>query len=337
MKKTLFFLISAVCLSLIGGFLAHAQITLPNPDQLSPSETIYIKSSPENPSPGQNTTIKLESYLTDLNRAKITWLVNGKIERSGTGMTSFSTAAGPSGSTVTVTAAITTAEGKQYQRTVSLQPADVDLIIEGQSYTPAFYKGKSLYLYQGDVGIIAIPNFINNKTRIDPKKLIYTWKSNDTVLGNVSGYGKDSIVIYGNVISRPTAVSVTVTSEDGAISGYKTINLSPQMPKTLLYEDSPLLGTLFNKSLSGSFKLVGDEVRIRAVPYYFSGEFPHDSTSISYAWQMNSDTANSRGNSIVLRKAPGLSGNSSVSVKTTSTSKILQFTSANVTVNYQSR
>ena len=64
-----------------------AQMALAQTFQSLGGETggVTIRTTPTNLGPNQFATAILESYSTDINRANISWFLNGKLEKEGVG------------------------------------------------------------------------------------------------------------------------------------------------------------------------------------------------------------------------------------------------------------
>jgi len=188
-----------------------------NAQALFTSEDISAVITPESPGPNQNVAVQIESFNFDLNKATISWYVNDKLLQSGVGITTFQFTSGALGKTTKLT--IIANDGKnRITKNLTFYPAEVNIVWEADSYTPPFYKGKAMYPNQGDIKIVALPNFIDkNGASLSPTKLAYTWKKDGTTLGSQSGYDKQAIVVPGGIMSRPFSVEVSVSSADGTI------------------------------------------------------------------------------------------------------------------------
>src|SRR5581483_7862352 len=101
--------------------------------------------NPQNPAPNQPVTISLEAFGTDLNRADISWMVNGAVQKNGIGATSFNFTAGKAGSLYVIDIIILPVNGTKVTKEVTISPASVDIAWEASSYAPPFYEGKRLY------------------------------------------------------------------------------------------------------------------------------------------------------------------------------------------------
>ncbi len=305
------------------------------------NDPVTIQINPEFPKPNQNTTVSIKSFSIDLNTTTIIWSINGTKINSGKGLTSVVVQAGANGTTKEVAAAIITSSGLPIIKTITISPAEVDLVWDAHTYTPPFYKGKGLFPYQGEITVAALPNYVVNGVMADPKTLVYTWETDSGVIGSASGYGKDSIRLQGSIILRPLNISVKVTSADSAVSfsGIGRVSINPQAPVVLMYEDNPLYGTRYNQALGSSYDLKNAEIRVKAAPYYFSTPTAHDGTLLNYSWSINGSPVSqvNSTNMITLRPPQGTSGASNVSVSIKSPTGLLQYAGSGVTMNFKAQ
>jgi hypothetical protein len=295
---------------------------------------IQVSITPEFPKAGDSVAIHLVSYSTPLDQATISYIVGGKVINKGLGLVDFNTTAGAIGSISTITARILTANGQTVNKIITIQPADIDLVWQAESYTPPFYQGKALYPHQGLITFVAIPNTSASKSVAKSLgSFIYTWKKDGDILGDFSGYGKNTFNWRGTVISRPFNVEVDVSTSAGISIGSANVNINPQSPVVALYQDDPLLGVLANKNLK-NITMIGKELSIAAVPYFFNkGTEP---VNLEYKWTMNGQSiANQLDPSILtVRNNTGLSGNSTIGLQVSNVLKILQFASDSMSVTF---
>lgn len=312
------FLISILVLPV----LSHAQ----TPGSI---DSIEIRVTPERPGPFKPVTIKVESFLTDLNKANISWTVDGKQIEAGIGNTSFSLSAPANGKKSTIIITLKTVEGRDIRRTVELNPSDVSIAWEALGYTPPLFRGKALPSYQGSVRFVAMPELYKAGVRLDPKTLVYTWKKGSTVLGSLSGYGKQSAIISGTVVPEPMTVSVTVQSKDGAQSGEAATVVDFYDPEIVFYKEDPLYGVLYNSALGGQEPLSNNEFKIIGAPFYFSDTGP-------YIWSINGinrpDLNDQK--SITFRNNGTTGGSSRISLEIRGVKNILQSARKDFTVYF---
>lgn len=295
-------------------------------------EDIEATLSPEYPKAGESVSIRLQNSATDLNQATISWIIGGKVQIKGLGMTDFITTAGKIGSVTTVTARVVTSNKVTLDKIIKIQPVDIDLLWQASSYVPPFYQGKALYPHQGLITFTAIPNVSATGNIIKSAgSYIYTWKKDGDVLGTFSGYGKNTFTLRGTIISRPFTMSVDVSSTNGTSLGTASEAIDPKTPQVSLYESDPLLGVLYNRSLS-SFVMENKELSIASVPYHFNaGGEPLD---LQYKWTMNGQEVSSQNDPSILtvRNTAGSSGKTSIGLQISNTLKILQSASDAMTI-----
>jgi len=268
--------------------------------------------APEHPRPGDQTVVSVESYNIDLNRSTVTWFVNDKTVKRGVGEKRITVIAGKGGERMDIRVVAVAENGNTYSASLSLRPAEVNLLWQAESYAPPFYKGKALMPYQGTVLVAAVPSFANGASVMPASSLIYTWKDGDNVVGDSSGKGKSLFVFRGEIPVDLKTISVTVESPDHTMIADASITVVPVAPRLLFYEENPLYGLLFGKALTGTVPLSGDEMRVSAIPYYFETA-SRSNKDVSYNWQLNYAPLSSQGSSaITLRRSTKDAGFSDV-------------------------
>jgi hypothetical protein len=296
---------------------SHVQAQVPDSQFVEDAHTqnVLVDVSPENPEPNQQVTFQVISFLSDIDRSTITWLVNGKRASSGTGIKTFSTTMGNVGTKTVVTVVVVTPDGTTVTKTIPLTSANVDLIWEADSYTPPFYQGKALLTpYQG-VRIVAIPHLGNTTTTLSPTNLIYTWQKDGRILGSQSGYGKNILILDPTLILRPATIVVTVSDKADTLHAQGVINLQPTQPRLVTYLYSQAYGLLSNIALQGTVQLPSKEINIAATPYFFNQtSVPY----LNYTWIMNdSPISETTGSILTVRNDATSTGISTISVGTT--------------------
>lgn len=293
---------------------ADAQINLPNTDQVKDSVEILI--TPAFPKANENVSVELQSFSFNLDSSEIIWAVNGTIKDKGIGKKFFSFKTGDVGNVSLLKAIVTTKEGGSIEKSLVVRPSGVDILWEADSYTHPFYKGKALYSYQNFVTLIAVPDMVNsNGVKINPDSLIYKWTKDGRVLGEVSGYGKNKFSFSKSIPSRPSQIEVEVVSSDKKIKASNRITLDPIEPKVVFYENNPLYGIIYNKALTGDFKLEGNEITLTAMPYFFSKR-DINGQKMKYNWNMNGRPLDNKEDSRqeTFRNTSGTSGATKISV-----------------------
>ncbi|MBU1557630.1 hypothetical protein KKC45_01570 [Patescibacteria group bacterium] len=286
---------------------------------------ITANMKPEFPRANQTVSISLESYLTDLNRAEIYWYKNGILERGGLGETGFSFDTKEVGSEENISIEIVSPNLGIMNKEIIVRPAEIDLVWEADSYTPPFYKGKSLNSKQSDVTVVAVPNLIKESgEKISSENLIYTWRKDWSVLGSKSGVGKNKLLLESRDMLRDPVIVVDVETLDGLIKARRTITINKYQPKILFYKKDALLGTLFNTSISKQFNLSEEEISVVVYPFFFS-EKDFSQGNLQYNWSMNNKRINNDSDTLVLRQEGESAGMSILSLEIKNLNKIMQF------------
>ena len=320
-----------IALLIILPLFASAQLL---PSYLTAGD-VTIHLSPE--SPGANQTVKatLEGLGVDLDRSKISWFVNGKLEKASVGEKSFSFKTGAIGASVNLIVTIETIDGAKINNNLTITPAEVSLIWEPISYVPPFYKGKRLYSYGAPIKVIAIPEIIKNGERFGDNELVYKWKVDYKLIQSASGAGKNTITAKSSVPLKPTTISVEVSTLDGAVSAFGTITAQPQAPSVAFYENNPRLGILFNKELSNTTTLTEQEINLFAVPYFFDSATAADS-KLNFVWQMNNQTVSpgDENNQITLRQVENNAGTANVALRINHLKDIFQYAAKSLNIEF---
>jgi len=322
-------IIISLTLFFILGFLSISNTALSMPNNIN------IKLDPEFPSANQNITVSTEVYSTNVNKAKISWYVDGILKLEGIGKRNFTFRTKNFGEVTNLTLSIDSSETGQISKTFKIIPAELDLIWETDTFTPPFYKGKALNTHQAVVKILASPNFItNNGTKIKPEELVYTWSVDGKTSGDGSGYGKNSFSFIGPDLYRKNVISTEASTIDGTIKNKQYIIIKNYRPEIIFYENDPLLGILTNRNLD-YFSISNnssEELKIKAYPFHFSLYNPDD---IQYKWFVNNDSASGYKNNIVLRRGEITKGSFSVSLKIKDLKKFLLFTENDFNLNFK--
>ncbi|MBI3634314.1 MAG: hypothetical protein HY228_01705 [Candidatus Yonathbacteria bacterium] len=297
------------------------------------AEYLNVRIAPQNPKPGEQVRVSIESYLTDLNKATIKWTVDGKTISQGIGYTSFSFPVSSSGGSTKLTISITTNAGDEVTREFSFNPVGLTVLWEADTYTPPFYKGKPLITYQASVRAIAIPNETNTKNALDAETLAYVWKQDGTASENTSGYGKNSFIFTAPRPYERTKVSVGASSLNNTINSEFKLAIPVANPFILFHEDHPLLGIWYNRPLGKELSLTKKEFSLRAEPYFFSKEIRGQS-SLVYNWDLNGQAVNNPGLLITLRNEAGTKGDSSLSFAMSGRQKTFQTADQSLLIHF---
>ena len=288
-------------------------------DDLDKQLTVTL--NPETPGPNQDVSIEIESLVYDLSRADISWYMNDALRSSNVGQTKFSFKTGPVGSSNKIRYDIAIPSGVSFGNTMTITPGEVNLIAESLGYTPPFYKGKSLFSFEGTARVVAIPNLTApDGTKYKPTDLVYTWKRGMGTDSDASGYGKNVFIWNGDIVARPTDITVEVSDRNNTVKATNTITIDSIQPEIYVYENDPLLGILFNKAIENTFNLLSKEVSFVAMPFYFN----NPDIEGDYSWTINGNSTNETTRFITLRNVNNDQGQSDISVSLDNQKRIMQ-------------
>lgn len=251
-------------------------------------EEIVVNMIPNNPEPYQDVRIEISSYSTDLNKAIITWKGDGGVVLSGVGKTSYSfKTSGPNTKMNFEVVIKPVGSMSSLTKKISIFPSEVTLLWESlDGYTPPFYKGKTLNTKGSTIKAVAIPN--TNTIKSGLGNMSYTWKNNDEVVQEASGYNKNYYTFKGDLFDGENEISVNVSSVEGNYNAENQIQIPSYKGKVIFYKKSPTEGVLYNKALLNDSFFSGEEMSIVAEPFFLS--IRNRENSFYYNWKINGES-----------------------------------------------
>lgn len=299
-------------------------------------ETVLIELSSEYPSPRKIISARaISSNYEDLSRHNIIWALDGVEKKRGLGEKTFQFQAPANGKSAVVSVTVEKESGFTYQGSNTIRPGNLDLIYEADTYTPPFYKGRSLFTHQSTITVAAMTDFISGGIKIPKNRILYTWKKDGRVLSDQSGVGKDSLIIQGQLVQGLLSISVKAESLDYGITAEKKILINQTTPNVVLYENNPIYGSIFEKALTGTFNFDREEVGFTAIPYFFTAKDRSDS-NLKYSWYENNQRIGDETfGSFINYLNPNMekSGLSNIRVEVEQNNKLLQIGSTDFEVN----
>lgn len=233
-------------------------------------EQVSVEMLPSIPKPGDSVSIRVTSYSTNLAKASIIWTQDGQVVAEGIGLRQFTFVAPAAGSQTKIEMAAKKEEGGVVTKTFTIAPADLDVVYEVETYAPRMYEGRTEFTNSSRVRLVAMPNFIDPTTgqRIPPEELVYTWRFDGTVDRNASGYGRQTAVTTGKLISRELEVEVAVEAIRSPLKARSIIQIESRQPEVIVYEDHPLYGVIFEHALGAEpYPVIESEISLVAIPY----------------------------------------------------------------------
>ncbi len=317
--STLFFLASVSIL--------HAQVR---------DTDVVLTLSPEYPGANQNVTAILSSYVTDLNKANISWTINEQTVISGIGKKSYSFKTGGAGDSLSLSATVDTVDGQSLTKRTTLNIADMDLLWEADdAYTPPCYKGKALAPNQGKFKVVAMPNLFSMGQKVNPNNLSYAWRLDGTVQSDSSGWGKNYFIFSNSYLDRGNTVEVKVSDITGGTNASGKINLQTYAPKIVFYKNDPSLGILWQNALYNGFQIDKSGTTIDAEPYFFT---PNDLSSpdLAFTWSINGQKVATPDpkNILAVKPEDGQTGNSVIKLLVENTATLFQSISRQLNVSF---
>ncbi len=272
---------------LLGAGIANAQFGA-ELESVGPDFTIETSSSV--PAPNTTFRVTIVSFSTDLNRADITWRVNGAVVARGVGKLFYDVTVGKVGSATTLTVTAQTREGTTITQGRIFKPGFVELLWEADSWTPPFYKGKALLTAKAAITAQAIPYLFDGKLKIPAENLYYNWYYDFDPLPEATGVGKDTIVVEAPDLFGAKNLRVKVSSLDNQISADSQITLRPSNPLVMVWRNDPLKGLDYDHPVGASISFEEEEVSFEAAGLYFPKSHVK-SPGLSFKWALNGKPA----------------------------------------------
>lgn len=202
----------------------------------------------------------------------------------------------------------------------------VDILYQGNAYTAPFYKGHTPWASQSTLTLLAVP------TGASLTNSNYRWSRNGTVLGSLSGVGKNTLTIQDTVLSKPQTIKVELVNIDGEALTQTSVLVRPATPNLVVYEDNPLYGVMFHQEILGAYSLKGSEVTFTAFPFFFSATDRSDS-NLNYKWQTGGGETETR-SSVTYRIPDKNSGTAAIYTSINHRQNILQTAKNNFLVQF---
>ncbi len=306
---------------------------VPADDATQIVNTVNFIASPSAPGPNTRVHLVIEAFGIDLESSVETWSVGGHKVQSGTGLTSLDFSTGNLGSSNTVSVSINTGN-TVITRTIDFSPSSVDLMWQGNTYTPSFYRGRSLWGLQSRVTFLAVPHVVGvSGAELTSSNLIYRWTKDGEVFGSQSGAGKNSLTISDTILSLPITVSVDVMTDSNTVVGTASLTLTPEPAQILVYEDNPLYGIIFGNAIGEQTKMRDKEVSFVALPLGMS-PISRLSPNLLYTWSTNTGSNSTSANKATYRAPDNTNGSTQVHVEVANKTMTLQGASKDFLVQF---
>ncbi len=251
MPKILLLICFGFVLSLIGSSPAHAQVGLGG---IQPT----IEFDNPFPAPGDRVEATVKNFDPHAPESLI-WRINGTVNTSYNDQRSIRFSAGRPGETTS----IAVHQGERLLAQANVTPVQVDIIIEPDTYTPAFYPGRGLPSAGAEMRLTAL---VNDGRNNPTNHYTYTWRINNQLLDGGPMRGN-----YQTSATTPNRRSVTVTVEltrfGAGVVARETVQVPVALPEVHFYTVSSLYGTQ-PRSLGQQTTMTGNNLTIQALPFY---------------------------------------------------------------------
>ncbi len=315
-----------VCLFFVP-FTTHAQAT---------PTVAQFTLSPEYPTPQSEVAVSLNAYAQETAGASIVWTIDGEQRRELDNNRSITVSIGELGSVRRVFATVVGINGTSFTIKRDIVPTEVHLIIEADTYVPAFYRGRPL---PGPLSTYRAIAIAQNGTALDPNNLTYTWEANNAILFGGPMVGKQSVDVSvprfsGGYVKVTVDQRVNTRSGSGLTRiGEAAFRIDAVSPELHFYEENLLRG-LREIAVTKPIALVGEETTVYAEPYYLAKNI--DSNTLDFAWSVNNEPTVNESfdqHAITLRKTGG-SGNAWVSVRALKKDSLTDYVKGDFGINF---
>jgi len=288
---------------------SHAQFEVPG------SAPAQFEIDPRYPFPERPFTVRIGDYSGTISGA-VSWYIDGILQESEKNKPSISLVAPRTGTPMHIEARGD--NGVRIKTTVV--PSELDIITEGKTLAPYFYKGRHTPGIGTDVRITVIPQLYDKKgKKIPTSKITYSWNVDNAVVENG---GKPILELSLSNLGSPLILLSASAPEYETF--FETVFTVPtQEPSLAFYIHNPLTG-LSRNALQESYLRAVDEVSVRAEPYSI-GENVY--RNAQYGWSINGTRIENTGavpQNITLRKQGG-GGVSDISFSVRNLSALAQY------------
>jgi hypothetical protein len=289
---------------------------------MAPQQEIFL--TPELPEPGEGVTASLN---TNVMEGEIVWLLNGLEIENSQNLREVDFTASGAGETDVIRAVVSRDGLVLANLEKTITPRHVDIIIEPQTHSPEFYRGRSLASPGSLVNATVLISGIN-----DYSNLIFNWRLDLDVIGNGRSLGRNAISFETGIRPNPL-LSVEVFDLNGNKIAADTMIITNEQPFVKFYVTSTLLG-ISNTPINGTWNMVSNTGTLRAVPYNIDSRVYNNPDIIE--WEIDGSQYNNTGSNpyeITLQKNSGSGGRSQLNFHVRDTSDLLQGGRANININ----
>jgi hypothetical protein len=302
-------------------FLEYSDPNRSLPDSLKPENFLNVSWTPQFPEPGDIVNITANNTIFTNSEVYYQWRSGGVSILEGYGENILRNyIINTEGSVEKITLIVETPTKETIVKEITIYPVLINFILEPLSSNLPLTKMKGRVSLESDFKIIAIPE-IKNENNIDNsyRNLSYKWYVNNELINNQSGLGKNTLTYQLSSKDVNVPIQLKVTSKNPDITIQKNLNLTPESPSVLVFENHPTLGYLFNKSILSTYEKSDLEFVLEAFPLFFN-----KNDILNYSWYMNNEPITNYRENYITFNTEGYSGQSNLYVQVHNPATLLQ-------------
>jgi hypothetical protein len=260
------------------------------PNLMYGEQALTIDLEPAFPSPEETYTASLNDYSLPVQGAGVRWFIDGKLLEETKNQRTIDLTAPVAGKRTEIEMVLDLPSGGTVSAKRVVEPVYLDIIVEPQTRVPAFYRGRSLPSIGSQINATALVN----GNQIKPEELLYTWRINNETIEGGTLRSQNSVSF-----TMPRGKFATLSLEVRRVQGGETLakrllDITNNTPLLHFYEKNILLG-FSTKAVGDSLSLIGNELTVRAEPYYLDLNVFNRPDHLE--WEIdNTPTANPGGN-----------------------------------------
>lgn len=293
------------------------------------AQNIDIRYSPTYPSPGDMVSVTLSAFGVDIDKAEISWHIDGKFERKGVGMKNFSFTMSDDSDIIKALIKIGTST---FEKSVIINASSMDVLWEVVGgYEPPFYKGKVSPIKGSRIKVVAIPQIKNEKGMVpNPGSFIFGWKKDGSAFAGQSGFGMNSFMYMSQVLDRENRIEVEASGLSRSLS--KSVTITPASSEIHFYEYSSVYGPFYNKAIKDNSNYKPGTIAVVAEPYFIFTKNIEDPL-LKTEWKVNNLINNPPQKNLLLMNVAENINRIDLSFKTDNTGQLLQGMTRNLRLN----
>jgi hypothetical protein len=285
------------------------------------AQVVDFQMTPKYPEPNSEVTLRIATYITDINQSDIYWYIDGEVDSFGKGKTSLDFTTGELGVPIKISVVIVSPDESRIDASYTITPIDVDVLWEADTYTPPFYKGKAMPTYKSKIKVVALSSEDSSNATYT-----YVWKNGRiTIDDGASGYGKSTYMVEAGYPEVPMTIGLALESVGGSTKYEGTLRITPVDPEVISYPLHPLYGANYAQAIGADVSTL-DELMVRSEPYFFSQD-DIQNHKLQYTWSINGIRvfeAGQNGRDHAFSKPEGASGLSRIEIFIQNTERWMQ-------------